>query len=323
MGDAADPCVRSNGVCEQSKQFRLVFNGDLTNGFQIPSSNPGQYFYNFIETGTPNSVIPVTIQIPYPFVTNGAQPVHVYDNALTGIQNGCFLPPAATVAVDSTTIAIADYVAGTHNSRITCDPICGPNGSGKCSLRVDVPIPASGEAYVNVHLDYGLKGTNTNANPCNDNLPDHYDPANLDPIFGGWDALQHTTTNNGPLALANNVTYNFSHTDGKVTFADFVQNFNDFSPVPGVVGRVFRSDTNQGQQGVMVTLRNAATGALVASNVSNHDGNYVLLFDQTGKPANYVVATPDFGVQLQVRLTAHQSTTVNFDLATNTATQVP
>ena len=159
---------------------------------------------------------------------------------------------------------------------------------------------------MNMHLDYGLKGTATNANPCNDGLPDRYDPANLDPIFGGWDALQDTSSNNGPLALANGVFYSFAHTDGKVAFSDFVQNFNDFTKIPGVLGRVYRSDTNQGVQGVRVTLRNAA-GALVGSNLSNHDGNYTLLFDHTGKPANYVVATPDLGLQLQVRLTAHQS----------------
>ena len=124
------------------------------------------------------------------------------------------------------------------------------------------------------------------------------------------------------LALRNGVSYNFSHTDGKVSFSDFVQNFNDFTKVPGVLGRVFRSDTNMGVQGVRVTLRNAA-GTLVGSNLSNHDGAYVLLFDHTGKPANYVVAAPDQGLQLQVRLSAHQSTTVNFDLFTGTATEVP
>jgi hypothetical protein len=325
VNDASDACVQSNGVCEQSKQFRLVFTPDTTNGlaFQMTSSNPGQYFYNFIETGAPNSVAEVTIDVPYPFVTAGAVPVHVYDSALTQHQNGCFLPPAETLATDSTLITLADYVAGTQNDHIKCDRICGPNGFGKCSLRLSVPIPGSGESYVNLHLDYGLKGPSTNANPCNDGLADRYDPANLNPVFGGWDALQDTSGNNGPLALRNGVSYNFSHTDGKVSFADFVQNFNDFQKVPGVLGRVFRSDTNLGVQGVQITLRNAATGVQVGSNLSNHDGNYVILFDHTGRPANYLVAAPSKGIELQVRLTAHQSTTVNFDLFTGKATEVP
>ena len=66
MDDPADPCVLSNGVCQTSKQFRLVFTPDSTTGlsFKITGSNPGQYFYNFIEMGTPNSVAQVTLEYP-------------------------------------------------------------------------------------------------------------------------------------------------------------------------------------------------------------------------------------------------------------------
>ena len=38
----------------------------------------------------------MTIDIPYPFVTQGAMPVHVYDAVELVIDpDGCFLPPEA------------------------------------------------------------------------------------------------------------------------------------------------------------------------------------------------------------------------------------
>src|SRR5262249_30036680 len=59
---------------------------------------PGQFYYNifYVGDGTtdPNNPVVVTINIPYPFVTQGANPLHVYSGVTVG-KNGtqtCFVP---------------------------------------------------------------------------------------------------------------------------------------------------------------------------------------------------------------------------------------
>jgi hypothetical protein len=60
---------------------------------------------------------------------------------------------------------------GINHPDVTCDDgsggaVCGPGGTGSCTFDVHVVIPPSGQAYVNVHLDYGFKGPHVDANPC-------------------------------------------------------------------------------------------------------------------------------------------------------------
>ena len=171
----------------------------------------------------PGENVSITINIPWPFVTQGATPVHLYDDTPT--VDGCFTPDDAYDNRDIR-ISLDDWTdGGADNLDVTCDTVCGPDGEGHCTFTVDTNIPDSGLLYLNVHLDYGLKGPWVDANPCDDG-PDRYDQGAEDQDFGGWDALVNNDTETGPLALPNCDTYGFSHTDGVDTFDDAVQNVN-------------------------------------------------------------------------------------------------
>src|SRR5262249_36953969 len=72
-------CTFDDDTSAPGKQFRLIFTPDVNapSTYKLNSSNPGQYYYNaFFNDGTSPSTIHLTI--PYPFVTQGATPIHVY-----------------------------------------------------------------------------------------------------------------------------------------------------------------------------------------------------------------------------------------------------
>ena len=71
------------------REFRLIFTQDPQNMpfSKQTASNPGQYFYNVVVSGTPGDNVNLTLTIPYPFVTQGARPIHLYDDVTT-YQNG-------------------------------------------------------------------------------------------------------------------------------------------------------------------------------------------------------------------------------------------
>src|SRR5260370_48062 len=64
------------------KDFRLLFTQDPQNFpcYRLKASNPGQTYFNLYYIGTAGATVTFTITIPYPYVTQGAQPIHAYDN---------------------------------------------------------------------------------------------------------------------------------------------------------------------------------------------------------------------------------------------------
>jgi len=116
------------------QQFRLIFTQDPTNisTFKLTASNPGQFYYNVFYVGTPGQTAALTIDVPEPFVTQGAMPVHVYANV--SLNGECFIP--------------ADEIAA-----FNAQPGNNPD------YAVNVTVPDTGLVYVAIHLDYGLKKT--------------------------------------------------------------------------------------------------------------------------------------------------------------------
>jgi hypothetical protein len=340
-----DPC-RGDGIaldgetdwCRQTGQFRLVFTPDVKNfpAYKLPASNPGQTFYNAIVQGAPNTPVTVGIDIPYPYVTVGGQPVHVFDaydaigmcvNRSTGEATGqacdfkaypdsecgdgeycdssCFAP---TLPLQQFDIRwnIADYFAGEgmiDDPRVTCDEVCGPDGAGSCTFDVVVPIPASGQAYLNVHLDYGLKGVHEDANPC-DGLADRYDQGDSSGTgFAdvGFDAWVNNDAGDGTLGIgiADCTDYAFGHsvgeqTFGEQTFDDSVQNLNVFKPIAGAFGRSGDSQSGLGHGGLKLTLvKSSNPGTILQTATTDQDGFYTLPYKHKGKPAWYTVSLYD------------------------------
>ena len=292
-GDPEDPCLTAvePGACEQSREFRLLFtpDGQLWPAHKLNASNPGQYYYNAVYDGSPGAEVTLSFTLPYPFVTQGATPVHVYDAAEVPTVDGCFDPAAVLpLAADGTQIAIDDWIQGTNGCSMECGPIDGVP-TGTCSFDVTFTVPDSGQAYINLHLDYGLKGPHRDANPCNDAMADRYDPGQQDPLFGGWDALLNNESGNGPVRIANCASYGFEHTDGFDYLGDTVSSLNEFKRIEGVFGLVQNSASGAGVAGVALGLVRKNDGLLVQSSATDEDGYYTLAHRHQGKSAAYTV----------------------------------
>src|SRR5262249_13358742 len=125
---------------------------------KLNASNPGQFYYNVFMAAS-SSPTTLTLNIPYPFITQGAVPIHFY-GGVTSVSNpsgsgSCYVPGTAT-GQDST-------------HQITFSPT-GTIGS---TTAVTLAGPA-GKVYVNFPLDFGLKGTGSYlpADPLNTGKPD-------------------------------------------------------------------------------------------------------------------------------------------------------
>ena len=87
--------VTSSSLCTFGGQFNLIYTQDPTNtaAYKMTASNPGQFYYNvFTTVGSGGSV---NVTLPYPFVTQGATPIHVYSGVtITSNGNGgyCITP---------------------------------------------------------------------------------------------------------------------------------------------------------------------------------------------------------------------------------------
>jgi len=331
--DTSDQC--------DGRTFNALFTPDVQSwpAYKQNATNPGQFFYNLIVDDTDSSpcLAPfeglncktIDITVPWPFITVGAMPVHVYDAEQVAIQdNGdgatCFVPKDAIAAYDAK-ITLADWKNGTSNSVLDCDQVVGPvntstPGAGFCTLSLLVTIPASGQAYVNVHLDYGFKGPFTDVNPVN-TYADRYDKGSPDGI--SYDALVNNSTNDGPLAIDSCTPYMFSHdVEGCTTetCADTVYNVNLFKKIAGCFGLATNSSNGEVVAGLSAKLYDSAN-KLVKSSVTDKDGFYALEYAHKGKPALYKVCLSggSFNKCQVVELRANGWSEVTFDVYTGTA----
>jgi len=292
--------------CEQSDQFRLIFTPD-TNwvAYKISSSNPGQTFYNIMyDALSATGDVTLFVTIPYPYVTQGARPFHVYDAETVGSSGSGCLDPESSILSASVTITMDDWINGAdgtnaRNYNLACDQVTGPDGSGFCTFEFTIPqnkLPdtASRMVYANIHLDYGLKGSSLDVNPAGDGKEDSYDRENHISPWGSSDALVDTDTNNGPLGLTDCRDYWFDHSDDTgLLFEDHVQNLNIFKRVViGTHGRVFCADTDAGFEDYFVQLVHPYNDT-VSINKVDSEGYYALQYSHRGKPTVYTVEVHD------------------------------
>jgi hypothetical protein len=374
-----DGCVDNPGgdYCEQTGQFRLLYTPDVKNfpAYKLPASNPGQTFYNLIVDERSD----VSITIPYPYVTVGGMPLHVYDDdtvvgacldssgSSTGLPcstdgdcNGgtcdtsCFAPADALRAFDAQW-TIEDWIAG--NTRggdgwtVLCRSVCGPAGAGTCTLSFNVGPTPSDKAYVNLHLDYGLKGVHLDANPCDGVCDDGRTPCTTDlecaGIGGGtcnfvdrydqglssgtqfaevgFDALVNSDTQDGPVGIHDCTNYEFSHVDPYLgNISDSLQNLNVFKPIAGSFGRCTHENSgNPCNEGLVVELTRNGSGEVVKTGLTDQDGFWVTPYKHKGKPALYTVVMYEPGCTLigqEIELQGNGWANVDFDASTCTST---
>ena len=244
---------RDTGVA--GDQFHLLLTQDPLSPayFKVTATNPGQFFYNVFIIGTGTVTIHVTI--PYPFVTQGANPIHAYDGA-TIIEVGtseCILP-GTEIYHGSQGITLASY-----------------NGGFGSFTTLVITFPATGFVYLNLHLDYGLKGT-----------PGWTKGASNQAI-GSGSYIGVTILDLG--------TYVFSYAhDGDGSDSAAIQNENSFKRNPGFGGQVYDSAQN-GVPGVTVTIYRPDFTVL-GSATTDADGFYFYAYKHTGKSAIFHVGIP-------------------------------
>jgi hypothetical protein len=283
-------CTLPTDFCG-STGFRLIFTPDVSSPgcYKLNASNPGQFYYNVFASGTPGGSLTFTVTLPYPFVTQGANPIEVYDGVDLQVSGGqtCLLPANKTFA-GSQYVTLASYGS---------TPVVGVT---TYDLVVTVPVPATGFVFLAIHLDYGLKGTGG---------------YNKDAISDGLDDAVACGTSAVVIPDMQDYTFSVSGSGG-LGGSSTVKSCNRFKRNPGVGGGVMNTLTDYRSPGVSATLKDSK-GALLVSGVTDEDGWYMLSYSHRGKEATfYVTVTPPGGrAKTQtIKLKANRYAEVNFTI---------
>ncbi len=291
--------VTDSALCDFGGTFRNIFSMDpkLVPWYKDTATNPGQFYYNLSVTGTPGEVVPVTLSIPWPFVTQGARPVHVYDGVAYDTSTGvfCFDPDEFNelAAIDNY-IVLSDYGVAANTSGYL-------NGVSEQYVEVEllITIPDTGFAYINQHMDYGLKGLDTDFDGDGTADPQHYvKDANDDALLP--DYATPSSAVYPPVVLIPEMaehpfcTYMGEGHDPDLLGCDTAYKDNDWKFNPGISGmvlEVFWNTTDgvtyeEGIEGAKVELLDRK-GNLVGTDYSDEDGWYQIVYKHIGRPSDY------------------------------------
>jgi hypothetical protein len=260
------------------KDFRLLFSPDGSKSplSKLNASNPGQTYFNLFYPGQPGSVVTLNLTIPYPYITRGAQPIHAYDSVtVVPGSNGqeCYIPGNGFF-VDSTQVVLSDYRPQAMGSSTT--------------VSVTLTVPASGFVYLNMHLDYGLKGTTGYA---------------MGGVSGN-DAVNPVTRR---IVIPDRGSYLFAFSDGTDSASDAICNINDFKKVTGIVGmiRAKSSSDDDRESSCQVDscriLIKDAKGKLIATVKPDEDGWYSCGYKWSGRSTTLYIALDRKGEASQTR----------------------
>jgi hypothetical protein len=266
-------------------QFRKIFtpDGQSASTYKLNATNPGQFYMNgFITVDTTSDQNPngeaITFTVPYPFVTQGATPLHAYSDWDVVSQGGatCIVPdPTSEVAHSQDQITLNEYDAGFGDTE---------------TATITIPEGFVGVVYVNVHLDYGLKGTIGWTKIDAPNPPDN--DSDSDDAYNATLGL----TQLSPMTFAFGVSNGSSSTDS-------VQSINAFKKNPGVGGNVFKALSALDKDPVVNVKVQVYQGTkLVGTVYTDADGWYMWSYKYTGKPTTFTVKLPAYGKSLSMTL---------------------
>ncbi len=268
--------------------FRLNFHQRTDNPslWRIVSSNPGQYYYNFFVSGAPGDDVNATATIPYPFVTQGAQPVHVYsDYAVTGSEAAgyCLVPGTGLSGFTITTsggqkssngaaiIKLGDYTLATPTTTVKVQ-------GGK--------IPESGTICVTIHLDYGLKKSIE------------------------WSAVSNAAVGTGSLlgvTLNPCQEYAFSFADGVVNDEQVVHSVNAFKKNAGFAASVVLSPElgSTPVKGVKFEAWNSTGTTKIGQAFTGVDGSGLIPYKHKARAEDYWIKVPAYQKAFKVTVKAN------------------
>ncbi len=261
------------------QQFRLLFTQNSSSTYGLTASNPGQFVYNVFQFN--GTSVNITASIPYPFITQGAVPVHIYDSVTVVTLNGriCFVPGQDVTSSFTITPGPAGILALSSY----------PGNFGTfTTVTVNGPLPSTGQAYIWIHLDYGLKKTTGYKNVAD--LKTGTRVCDLTKTSKGDDNDANATlTGTAKVTICDNDHYAFSAT-GSISLGNAsstVTNNNVFKRDPGIAGEVL--DTNGTPiPGATVQIYDN-NGKLVATLTTDQDGTFSYAFKYTGKQVTYSI----------------------------------
>jgi hypothetical protein len=263
-----------------SRQFRLIFTPDVPDNpslYRLTASNPGQFYENVFFYGNLTTADSLVIGLPYPFVTQGAMPVHVY-SSLNNDANGCLVPGddiTSQFSISGAPVTLGSgYDSMGESAQITVTPISDYTGF----------------VYVTVHVDYGLKKTSGYRRGAGD---DAKKPGN------------NHIDNNGPYEFA---------VSGPSGFVDqqTVYNLNVFKRIAGFGGLV-TDGVGSPIQDVLVEFF-GPDGTMLGSTYTDEDGWYMYSHKHKGKRAEYTISLPDYGLSESVMVKANKYVRVDFQI---------
>jgi hypothetical protein len=275
----------------------------VQNDYLLNASNPGQWYYNVFYAGTPGSSFNLTVDIPWPFITNGANPIQVHDG--TTFSGACFLPnPSLTGYVISTD---AGHVSTSGNAVVLLADYKMQNLGDTQAVYVSGTVPSTGLAYITVHLDYGIKkDTGWQQNVTTLQGPDNDLNGTLDGLGDGPVYIK-----GGTPACTNGQDYTFDFSAGGPTLGSTIFSTNTFKKNPGVNGMITKI-TGDPKTNVRVEFY-GANNKLIGSTNSDADGFYMFAYKHTGKAATYTIKVPSLGLQKSVTLKANGFALANFE----------
>ena len=284
-------------------QFKLLFLQDpcttaagslAMNNYRLNASNPGQFYYNVFDSGTPGDPVTLDITIPYPFVTQGATPIQTHDSFET--VDSCFQP---SPNLNSMYIITCDGegVSPAGNEIVLLSDYSGTDidATNVTQCHVSGNFPATGVLYVTLHVDYGLKKTSI----WQQGLTNQ--------------ALSTSSCNvlDGATEILAPETYSFSYNNGTSGSTDPTST-NIFKKNPGSAGNLSQFDTAKPKAGVGVQLI-SPTNTVVGTATSDENGVWQIVYKHTGKAANYTVKLLGLGRQQTITLKANGFVLVNFE----------
>jgi len=237
------------------RQFKLLFTPDVPDApslFALTASNPGQFCLNAFFLGSVSEGDTFTLSVPFPFVTQGTEPIHVYSGLNTDPLG--WLVPGADIS--SLFGFSATAISWSYD---------GQSGfSDRAVITLTALDDYSGFLYINLHLDYGLKKNIGELSPGGSNDA----VGTVLTIEEGW---QYTFSVTGPEGFSDE---------------DEVMNVNSFKRSPGFGGLVLDED---GDPVVGAVIEIWLKNVLIGTAVTDEDGWYMLDYKHLGKPATFTL----------------------------------
>jgi hypothetical protein len=242
--------LTSSSLCEFGDYFKLGFTPDMQNWpghYRLSSINPGQFYYNLFYIGDGE---PLEVNIPYPFITQGAVPVHVYGGVFVSEgSNGLYFTPSGELMSLPLKVSMDDQ-----------DPQDG-------AMLTITDLPEDDFIYVTIHLDFGLKKTNSWVKGKNS------------------DALSDPDFNPNYPDILNETEFIFD--SSIVDSNDSIINSNSFKNLKGFGGLVL-DEFGGGVQGEEVSLYDSE-GVLIETMITDENGWYWSDYRHKGKTADYTL----------------------------------